>query len=118
MATTRQISKQDWQGYFDRFSREFARESVRENSTLWVFMEELGAQAANETVRLEGIAFDPKDDVLEISLEHDDHLISHPTEIWSVEDENGFITALSVIREDGMREILQIQRGDSDSLEL
>jgi hypothetical protein len=39
------------------------------------------ATSAAEWPPLRGVAYDPKDDVLEVALEGIDHLIEHPREI-------------------------------------
>jgi hypothetical protein len=109
MATTRQIPQADWQAYFDRFSKDVLGYLVPVEAMVEVISDELGAQKAAEHVRLVGITFDPRDDVLEIATEGYDHLIPHPDRIWCVE-EDGFVSAMEVDRTDGTREVIRFLR--------
>ena len=39
-----------------------------------------------------------------------DHLVFYPAEIWVVEEDDGVVSALEVVRSDGTREIMRLQR--------
>ena len=61
-----------------------------------------------EWVPLDGVVYDPKDDVAELALEGIDHLISHPCEIW-VDDEDGVLSTLEIVDAEGTRHIVHFR---------
>jgi hypothetical protein len=65
------IDKSKWQAFFDRLSRGL----IGMRAEIEVASLALGDQIEAEWLPLLGIAYDPKDNVLEIALEGLDHLI-------------------------------------------
>lgn len=99
--TTRTLNKSDWQSYFDRMGSalEGKRVSVEITSPT------LGAQWAAKRLPLYGIAYDPKDDLIEVAMEGVEHLVHHPQAV-TVEEAAVGLASLEIVAEDGAREIV------------
>jgi Family of unknown function (DUF5335) len=110
MGTTRQIPPGEWTGYFEGLSRKFLAEDVIETVTVEVLSPTMGDQIEAQAVRLQGIDYDPTSRALEVWMEDLDHLAWEPTEIWVVEDDDGFPATLEIVRADGPRELLFFHR--------
>ncbi|MFL6711906.1 MAG: DUF5335 family protein, partial [Sulfurifustis sp.] len=75
---THHLQRDHWQSYFDRISRHLGGEQVEiETAGLG-----LGDQLKQEWVLLNGLVYDPKDDVFEVVTDDVDHLIHHPKDIY------------------------------------
>src|SRR5258708_28518923 len=75
---SRKIPRSGWQSYFDAMSKVMdGRQAELEVESLG-----LGDQIETEWVALDGIVYDPKDDLVEMVLEDLDHMIRKPREIW------------------------------------
>ncbi|PVE21842.1 hypothetical protein DC522_24315 [Microvirga sp. KLBC 81] len=103
--TARMIDMSDWRLYLDQVSESLSdrRAEVR------VVSPKLGNQVEAEGIRLLGIAYDPKDNVLEVALEGLDHLIHKPVELYVEEGPSG-IESLSILDGEGNQHIVQLQR--------
>jgi hypothetical protein len=100
----RKLEKAEWQRYFDRISKAM----TGKRAEIEIASLALGDQIEAEWLPLIGIAYDPKDDILEIALDGVDHLIPHPHEIHV--DETGILlTSLEVIDRDGVSQIVQLR---------
>lgn len=110
MSETKQIDRRQWEVYFDRFTKRYLRDDRPEAARIELVSPEMGDQVEVEAARLLGISFDPKDDVLEVLLENTDHLVFEPMQIWVVEEPDGFLPSVEVVRHDGEKEILTIRR--------
>lgn len=102
--TTKKINEADWRLYLDKFSAglDGRRAEVK------VVSPKLGSQVQAEWVRLWGLAYDPKDNVLEVALEGLDHLIQTPVELYVQEGRTG-IESLSVRDGEGNQHIIQLR---------
>jgi hypothetical protein len=60
------------------------------------------------------MTYDPKSNAFEIVLEGVDHLAFQPTQISVIEEDDGFISALEVLRADGVKEIVRMRRSDGN----
>jgi hypothetical protein len=107
---TRQIPRDQWQAYFDRFARLYLKDEEPETATVEVISPTLGDQFEVEAVRLLGLSYDPKGSVFELQLDDLDHLVFEPVEIWVVEGQGGFISTLEVVHSDGTREIIYLRK--------
>ena len=112
MATTKQIPREQWEAYFDEYTKKHLRDDRPEAATIEVVSPMIGDQIEEEGAVLQGISYDPKDNALEVLVEGLDHLVFNPKEVWVVEDEEdeGFLTSVEIVREDGTKEILSIRR--------
>ena len=109
MAATKQIERDRWETYFDDFVKRHVEHEPPKAATIEIMSLAMGDQLEAAS-HLSGITYDPKSNALEVLLEDMDHLVFYPSEIWVLEEEDGFIDALEVIAPDGTKEIVHIQR--------
>jgi hypothetical protein len=114
METTKQIPSHDWKDYFDRFTKRYLRDDRPEAATIEVLSPALGDQIEVQAAHLLGLTFDPRTKALEILLENMDHLVYRPKKISVIEDEDGFIPSIEIVRDDDTREILTVRRAGGD----
>ncbi|HEX7941764.1 MAG TPA: DUF5335 family protein, partial [Gemmatimonadaceae bacterium] len=69
-----------------------------------------GDKRAMTGVRLMGITYDPHENALEFELEPGDHRVYHPEEVWTVEEPDGFVSGIDLVRPDGTREVVRVKR--------
>jgi hypothetical protein len=100
----RKLDKKQWRSFFDGVSKllEGKRAEIEVASL------SLGDQVEAEWLPLMGIAYDPKDDLVEVALEGLDHLIHHPREIY-VDDDVGGLLAIEIVTTDDVREIVKLK---------
>jgi len=112
MGATRVIPCEEWETFFDEYTRRFLSPfgEAEETAFIEVTSASLGVEVEAMCVPLFGMAYDRKSNAFELVLANVDHLSYYPTEIVVVEEDDGFISALEVIRLDGTREIVQLQR--------
>jgi hypothetical protein len=102
--TTHKLDKKQWRPFFDGVSRLLeGKQAEIEVASL-----SLGDQVEAEWLPLLGIAYDPKDDLVEIALEGLDHMIPRPREIY-VEDGIGGLASLEIIDGDGQKQIVKLR---------
>lgn len=107
----KKIEKDDWKKYFDVFSQK-CRKNHRTNYTeIRVLTEEAGTQPETQWMRLQGINYDPKDDLLDINVENFTRLILHPQVIFVDDDSSDTLTSMEVIEKDGTKDIVEIRDG-------
>jgi hypothetical protein len=101
---TRKVEKAEWEEFFDLLSKIVlgARAEVEVASLA------LGVQVQAEWLPLLGIAYDPKDDIIEIALEGLDHIVHKPREVW-VDIGTGGLVSLEVIDADGVQQIVRLR---------
>lgn len=109
MATPKQLPREKWQGYFDAFTKQYLRDELPEDAEIQVISPEIGDQEQARNIRLQGVTYDRKDNVLQILLENYDHLIYRPQEIRVEEGDDGFIRQMEVKREDGTLEVIRFE---------
>ena len=63
--TTRMVSKSDWRSYLDQVSKDL----VGRRAEIDVMSMKLGSQVQAQWIRLLGITYDPKNDLLEVALD-------------------------------------------------
>src|SRR4051794_18730001 len=112
MATTNQIPREEWQPYFERFTRQSLKGEPPQAATIEVLSPTFGDQFETRTARLDGLSYDPKSRAFELAFEDTqlDHLVFEPVEIWVIEEDAGFISTLELVRPDGLKEIVHISR--------
>lgn len=99
-----QLSKTQWQAYFDRFSRALGAKQVK----IEVTGLGLGHQVEADYIPLTGISYDPKDDVLGIFAEKLEHVVSHPKEMY-VDRDVDWVHSIEVVDSDGDRHIITLK---------
>lgn len=110
MAATKQIPGPQWKEYFDEFTKRYLRDDRQEAATLELVSASLGDQVEVDAAHLFGISYDPKRKTLEVLLDRVDRLVYQPKEIWVVEEGDGLLSSIEIVREDGTKEILTIRR--------
>lgn len=103
MATVK-LDKGAWQSYFDGMSKIVAGKQTE----IEVASLEIGVQPEAKWIPLLGIAYDPKNDLLELLLEELDHLIRHPRDIY-IDQEAAGLTSMEVIDADDVRQIIRLR---------
>jgi uncharacterized protein DUF5335 len=111
---TTKIPRERLVAYFEAFTKRFLRDDSPEVLDVEVVGPTLGDQYAVRGLQLAGITYDPRTDALEFTVELDDlevgdHRIYAPREVWAIEEPNGFLAAIEVIRPDGSREIITVR---------
>jgi len=105
---TRQLPPSEWTEYFDALSHRLAHNEHPEYAEIRVLGLQEGAQPETSWLPLQGITYDPNNDLLEVLVEGMDHLIQHPEDIY-VDEEEGEVLSLEVVRTDGTKEIIEIR---------
>jgi hypothetical protein len=109
MSETKQITPDRMEQYFNGFSKRFLQKENR-TADVEVLGMDLGDQVEGEGVRLIGITYEPNTQELEVELETGDLRSYKPKEVWAVEEDDGFIRALEIVRDDDTKEIVQVRR--------
>jgi Family of unknown function (DUF5335) len=102
--TIRKLEKPQWRRFFDAMSKILeAKVAEVEVASL-----DLGDQTQAEWLPLIGIAYDPRDDAVEIALDGLDHMIRKPREIY-LDDAAAGLTSLEIVDADGVRQIVKLK---------
>src|SRR3954467_2069345 len=110
MAMTKAVPRERLEAYCDEFTKRFLRDESPEAVDVEVLEPDLGEQVMAQGVRLLGITYDRHNNSLEFALESGDHRIVEPAEVWTIEEEDGFINAVEVVHSDGAREVVSVKR--------
>ncbi len=110
MAVTKAISPDHLELYFAEFTRRFLMDASPRAADVEVLEPDSGSQIAIEGARLLGITYDPRSQALELELDVGDHRISDLFDVWTLEEQDGFLNSVAVIHQDGSREIVSIKR--------
>jgi Family of unknown function (DUF5335) len=112
MTATKKLARQEWKPYFDQFTKKFLRDDRPETATIALLSPLLGNQFEVEGVHLLGVSYDPKSDALEVLLKNMDHLVFQPKAISAIEEKDGFLSGIEIVRGDGSTEVLTIRRAE------
>jgi hypothetical protein len=107
--SVKKLEKKTWKAYFNRLSKPYMHNQRKDYAEIRVFSDEIGAQTETRWLPLEGITYDDRDDLLEVAVEHLDHLVYAPEEIYVDETKEGIVTALEIVRKDGVKEIIELR---------
>ena len=110
MSVTKQLSPSEMHGYFDRFTKRFLNHESTDVADVRVIGMDLGDQVEAEGSHLKGITYDPHTQAVEIALESGDVRAVHPKAVWAIEEEDGFIRAVEIVRDDDTRDIVRVTR--------
>jgi hypothetical protein len=100
----RSLDRSEWQGFFEGLERLIEGKQAE----IHVASLALGDQIEANWLGLLGIAYDPKDDVLEIALDGVDHMIPKPKQIF-VDVGPGGIENLEIIDGDDVRQLVRLR---------
>lgn len=98
---TREISKHNWQGFFDQVSRVLKGKLIQ----IEVGGLELGAQIEVTKLSLNGLTYDAKDDAFIVSSDEIEHVIRSPQQIFIADGSDG-INSLKVCAADETEQII------------
>jgi len=110
MAVTTKVPENQLADYFKEFTKRFLLDDAPELATVEVLSPEWGDELESEGERLLGITYDNHKNSLEFELESGDHRIYEPREVWVMEDKDGFVSGVEVVRKDGSKEIVTVRR--------
>ena len=110
MGTTKQIPRSEWKSYFERFSKQHLNDQVPEAVTIEVLSPAIGDQFEARAAPLLGFTYDPKSNAFQVLLEDADHLVYDPKAIWVIETEDGGLSTLEIVGQDGTQEIIYVYR--------
>jgi hypothetical protein len=110
MSVTKQLSADGMQAYFDLFSRRFLKYESTDVADVEVVGMDIGDQVEADGAHLVGISYDPHTRALEVELEAGGLRAYRPKEVWTVEEDDGFIRAIEIVRDDDSREIVRVRR--------
>jgi hypothetical protein len=102
--TIRKLDKNQWRAFFDGIPKPLEGKRAE----IEVASLSLGDQIEAEWLPFLGITYDPKDDLVELTLEELDHLIHHPREIYVDDDVVGLV-AIEIVTADGVRELVKLK---------
>jgi hypothetical protein len=101
---TQQLQRAQWAPYFDRVSRRLGAAAAQiETASLSV-----GDQINRKWATLNGLAYDPKDDIFEVATDDLDHLIAHPREIY-VEEAGALLHSVDIVDAAGNHQIVKLR---------
>jgi Family of unknown function (DUF5335) len=101
---TRKLDKKEWKIFFDSISKMLeGRPAEIEVASL-----RIGAQVQAEWLPLHGIAYDHKDDLMEVTLDDLDHIIRKPREIY-VEVGTLGLESIEIVDVDGVKQIVKLR---------
>ncbi|HET8713581.1 MAG TPA: DUF5335 family protein [Gemmatimonadales bacterium] len=110
MAVTTLIPRERLARYFDEFTKRFLRDGSPEAVDVEVIEPDLGTQVAAQGPRLLGITYDRGSNALEFTLDTGDHRLYRPREVWTIEEPDGFISAVELVDAEGRKEVVSIKR--------
>lgn len=99
------LDKAKWETYFDNLAKHLGANLVE----IEVASMEFGDQIESEWVPLIGIAYDAKDDVIEVAVEGLDHLIQQPREVV-IEDNVDGVQWLEITDKNDVRQIIKFRK--------
>lgn len=110
MSVTRRLSHDEMEPYFDNFSKHFLQGESTDVADVEVLMPELGDQYVAEGAHLTGITYNRENNELDIELDGGDHRSMRPKEVWALEEDDGFVRAIEIVRDDDAKEIVRVKR--------
>jgi hypothetical protein len=110
MSVTTRIPDGRLAEYFSAFTEKFLLDESPEAVDVEVLAPDWGEQVVAQDAHLLGITYEPKTRTLEFELDSGDHRIVGPQEVWTIEEPDGFLSAIEVVYPDGGREVVSIKR--------
>jgi hypothetical protein len=110
MAITKRLPGAELEAYLDGFSKRFLERESTNVADVAHLSPELGAQPVVEGAHLIGITYDRHTNSLDIALDGGDHRAYRPKEVWTVEEKDGFLRAIEVVREDDTCDVVRVSR--------
>ena len=108
--SVKKISPEQLTEYFDAFTRRFLGHGSPDALNLAVVAREWDGKPPVNGAALLGIHYDSARRALEFELRADHYRVVAPREVWVIETPDGFVHAIDVVRPDGRRELVRVQR--------
>ena len=103
--SVQQVDRSEWVVFFNTLTKSLpGKRAEVEVASL-----DLGDQIEADRVLLIGIAYDPKNDLVEVALEGLDHLIRGPREVYVDFGIGGGLMAVEVIDAEDRRQIIKLK---------
>ena len=102
--TIRKLDKRVWHAFFDFISKLLQGKQVEIEVTSLA----MGDQVEAEWLPLLGLVYDPKDDLVEVALDHVDHMIPKPREIY-VDEGPGGLMSIEIVDTEGTKQIIKLR---------
>jgi hypothetical protein len=96
--------------YFATFTKRYLVNESADVADVEALSSDLGDQPVVTGRHLVGITYEPKRNALEVEFESGNVRAFQPKEVWVVEEENGFMRAVEIVRDDDTRELIQVHR--------
>lgn len=110
MSVTRRLEPDGMEEYFDRFNKRFLNNESTDIADVELIARDLGDQIVAEGAHLVGITYDRPAHSLEIELDTGDLRTIRPKEVWAIEEDDGFVRAIEIVRDDDTSEIVHVRR--------
>src|SRR6476661_6751297 len=110
MSLTTQLTPTTMADYFTRFTKRYLAREPTDVVDVEVVSPALGDQVLASGSQLRGITYEPKGNALELELEGGDVRTLAPKAVWVVEEDNGILRSVEIVREDDSREIIMVRR--------
>jgi len=101
---TKIVKRDKWQSYFDMLTKSLEGKRV----TIDVGALKTGEQVEAEDLVLLGITYDPRDDLIEVSMEDLDHMIRSPRNVQIAFGDKG-VEAIQITNKDGGQQIVHLK---------
>jgi hypothetical protein len=102
--SNRKLPKPEWERYFDRVSKALDGKLAE----IEVASLALGDQVEARWLPIFGIVYDPKSDIVEITLEELDHMIPKPRDV-AVDEQPLGLASVKVTDADGVMQIVKLR---------
>ena len=99
-----EVAKTEWTGFLDNLSRAL----TGKRAEIEIASLDLGDQTEAEWLPLLGMDYDPKDDLIEISLEGLDHLIRRPVRL-TVEGAGPLLSSIEIVDANGVQQLVRLR---------
>jgi hypothetical protein len=97
------IEKEDWASFLEWVTQGLSGRRAE----IDVLALDIGAQVETRALPLLGLAYDRKDDLIEVALDGLDHLIRNPREL-SVHEEENELVSIRVVDADDVTQIIKL----------
>ena len=98
------LEQAEWGNFFGRLSLLLAGKRAE----IEVDHISIGTQISARSLPVLGIAYDPKNDVIEIALDGVDHIVRNPRNIY-VDEMPGLLVSLQIVDRDGVQQIVLLR---------
>lgn len=106
---TRKIDQSEWSAFFGELAKDHRRRKQVDYAEVRVMSRDIGVHKEVSWLPLIGITYDARGDIIDLSVENMNHMIQHPRELYVDDADDGRVTCMEVLREDGVVELIEIR---------